>query len=113
MSRGFILSSNSSDFTTTFDSMILQPEFEYEAALVSLDTYNSIPNIEEGKNNTFKYWNSHEWKVISLDTGAYELENINKEIKRQMIANGDNDETITILPEISTARSIVNIVRGT
>ena len=51
----FILTGNTSDFTTTFNAINLDENKQYEAALLSLDTYNSIPNITEGKNNTFKY----------------------------------------------------------
>jgi len=110
MSFSLILSGNSSDFTTVFNSIVLQPPYEYEAALLSIDTYNSIPNIIEGKNNLFKYFNGQDWKVISLQTGAYELDAINNEIKRQMRINGDNADIITISAEISTLRSIINIL---
>jgi len=51
----FILSGNTSDFITCHDSVILDPNTNYEAALLSLDTYNSIPNISVGKNNIFTY----------------------------------------------------------
>src|SRR5271156_1433639 len=110
MSVSLILSGNSSDFTTVFNSIVLQPPYEYEAALLSIETYNSIPNIIEGKNNLFKYFNGQDWKVISLQSGAYELDAINNEIKRQMRINGDNADIITISAEISTLRSIINIL---
>jgi len=41
----FILSSNTSDFITCHDSIILDPDTNYEAALFSLDAYNSLPKI--------------------------------------------------------------------
>ena len=41
----FILSGNTSDFTTCHHSVNLDPNKKYEAALLSLDTYNSIPKI--------------------------------------------------------------------
>src|SRR5579863_7929133 len=110
MSFSLILTGNSSDFTTVFNSIVLQPPYEYEAALLSIETYNSIPNIIEGKNNLFKYFNGQGWKVISLQTGSYELDAINNEIKRQMKINGDNADIITISAEVSTLRSIVNIL---
>src|SRR5579863_134564 len=110
MSFSLIFSGNSSDFTTVFNSIVLQPPYEYEAALLSIETYNSIPNIIEGKNNLFKYFNGQNWKVIALQTGAYELDAINNEIKRQMKINGDNADIITISAEVSTLRSIVNIL---
>ena len=105
----FILTGKSSDFTMCFNSNILDPTKQYEAALLSLDAYNSIPNIIEGKNNVFKYYNGEAWKTISLCTGAYELNAINNEIKRQIIANGDSEEALDINADVSTLRSIVNI----
>jgi hypothetical protein len=107
----FILTGNTSDFTTCHNSVILDPYKNYEAALLSLDTYNSIPNITEGKNNIFSYSanNGRTWKIISLNTGAYELAAINNEIKRQLIANGDSDGAITITANVSRLTSIVSI----
>src|SRR5579863_7915947 len=110
MSFSLIFSGNSSDFTTVFNSIVLQPPYEYEAALLSIEAYNTIPNIIEGKNNLFKYFNGQNWKVISMQTGAYELDSINNEIKRQMKINGDNPDIITVSAEVSTLRSIVNIL---
>ena len=43
----FILSGITSDFVTCNDSVILDPNKNYEAALLSLDNYNSIPNISK------------------------------------------------------------------
>src|SRR5579863_3207890 len=109
MATSFILTGNTSDFTTCFNSIILDSNKQYEAALLSLDTYNSIPNIIERKNNEFKYYNGESWKTINLNTGAYELNAINNEIKRQIIVNGDSDSAIDINADISTLKSIVNI----
>jgi len=107
----FILSGNTSDFITCNDSVILDPNKKYEAALLSLDTYNSIPNITENKNNIFKYStdNGITWKNIALNTGAYELQAINNEIKRQIIANGDDESAFNIAANISRLTSIVTI----
>ena len=107
----FILTGNTSDFTTCHNSIILDPAIKYEAALLSLDTYNSIPNITEEKNNVFKYStdSGQTWKIIAFNTGAYELAAINNELKRQLIANGDSDSAITITADVSRLTSIVNI----
>src|SRR5271169_1546345 len=109
MATSFILTGNSSNFTTCFNSITLDPNKQYEAALLSLDTHNSIPNIIEGKNNEFKYYNGEAWRTITLSTGAYELNAISNEIKRQIIVNGDSDSAIDINADISTLKSIVNI----
>src|SRR5271166_5055998 len=109
MATSFILTSKSSDFTTCFNSIILDQNKQYEAALLSLETYNSIPNIIEGENNEFKYYNGEAWKTITLSNGAYELNAINNEIKRQIIVNGDSETAIDITADVSTLKSIVNI----
>jgi hypothetical protein len=107
----FILSGNTSDFITYHDSVQLDPNKKYEAALLSLDTYNSIPNIMENKNNILKYSTDDgiTWKIITLSTGAYELLGINNEIKRQIITKEDDDTAIDIIANISRLTSIVNI----
>jgi len=106
----------STDFETTLNSPIqLLQNKEYEAALLSINLYNSIPNITEN-NNKFKYStdNGSTWKTISLDKGSYELQAINDEIQRQMIANGDfdsekNEAYISISPHISQLKSVLQI----
>src|SRR5271168_166414 len=101
MSTSFSLTGNSSNFTTCFNSIILDSNKQYEAALLSLDSYNSIPNVIEGKNNVSKYYNGDAWKTITLGTGAYELNAINNEIRRQLIFNGDSDSAIDITADVS------------
>lgn len=87
------LSGNTCDFTTRFrEPIVLSNDEDYEAAFISLETYNSIPNINE-KNNKFDYSadGGVSWKTITLDKGAYNLVDINNEIQRQMILNNDYD----------------------
>ena len=107
----FILSGNTSDFVTYHNSVMLDPTKNYEAALLSLDTYNSMPNVTRNKNNMLKYSTDDgtTWKTIALDTGAYELQAINSEIKRQIIVNGDDESAINISANISKLTSIVKI----
>ena len=107
----FILSGDKSEFTVSHHSVTLDKNKKYEAALVSLDTYNSIPNIIEGENNKLRYSsdNGETWKTIALNTGSYELAAINHEIKRQLLANGDRDIAVTITGNVSRLTSIVSI----
>ena len=115
-SQTFILSGNSSDFTTSYKNTIhLNRNKKYEAALLSIDLFNSFPNITE-KNNVFKYStdNGSNWKVIRIDTGSYQLSAINDEIQRLMIINGDYDSTndkfyITISANTSKLTSLIEI----
>lgn len=117
MSTTFVLSSNKSDFTTFYSPTInLDENKKYEAALISVDIYNSIPNIEADKNDLFIYSadSGTTWKSIRFGTGSYEIEHLNNEIQRQMIINGDYDIGnnlfyINLLPNISKLGSIVNI----
>ena len=74
-STTFILSGNTADFTTYISSPIyLDQNKQYEAALLSIDTYNSIPNITD-KNNKFKYSNDRgiHWKTLTLNKGSYDF----------------------------------------
>ena len=61
-----VLTNNSADFTTCFSQFIrLDPNKKYEAALLTIDLYNSIPNVTE-KNNKFQYSTDEGriWKTI-------------------------------------------------
>jgi hypothetical protein len=116
MANTYILSGTESKFVTYNHQAQLDPNKKYEAALLSLDMYNSIPNIIDGENNAFEYSvdNGSTWKIISIDTGAYELSAINNEIQRKMIAGGDFDSNnslcyITITANESRGTSIINI----
>lgn len=89
-----ILTGESTNFTTFFNTPIeLHPNKDYEAALVHLHTYNSIPNITN-KNNIFKYSTNKgaTWKILELPPDAYEYKHIAQEIQMQMIENDDYDK---------------------
>src|SRR5271155_1173985 len=93
MANTYILSGTESNFVTDNHQAQLDPNKKYEAALLSLDIYNSIPNIIYGKNNAFEYSvdSGSTWKIVTIDTGAYELSTTNNEIQTKMIAEGDFD----------------------
>jgi hypothetical protein len=101
------LSNNTTDFTTYLTPpILLDSSKSYEATFLSLETYNSIPNITE-KNNVFKYStnNGLSWKIIHLPKDAYEYDQIRDEIQRQMIENDDYDKVNdTFYIEFSTIR---------
>ena len=114
MSITLVMSGNESSFTTNYSPSICT-DGKYEAALLSFDMYNSIPNVIEGVNNVFEYTpNDSEWFSLQLDTGSYEIADINDEIQRLMVGNGHyNKETIDYYINISTntakLKSIINI----
>ena len=68
----------------------LDPKKRYEAALLSIALYNSIPNITE-ENNTVRYSvdKGRSFKNINLGTSSYELSTLNTEIQKMMAVNGD------------------------
>jgi len=94
--------------------LLLDRNKRYEAALYSVDLYYSFPNIIEGENNELKYSsdNGSTWQIVKLNTGCYELETINKEIHRQMVANGHHDNGqfyVNLTANVSTLKSIVEV----
>ena len=117
MVQTYIMSGMKSDFTTKYSPPIsLDEDKQYEAALLSIDLYNSIPNITN-LNNVLKYSkdNGVTWVTIELDTGSYELFAISNEIQRLMAINGDYDQNaenpyyISITDNLSELKSVVHI----
>lgn len=63
--------------------------------LTHFQVYNSIPNVDE-KNCNFKYENSSgEWVDINIETGTYELEDIEQTLQEKL---GENSVSITPNP---------------
>jgi hypothetical protein len=110
----YVLSGTSSDFTINYAPPLrLDPSKSYEAALLSIDLYNSFPNITH-ENNQLRYStdNGVTWKDISVKTGSYELTNINDEISRLLKENGESEDTkpyFSVKPNLSTLKSIVEV----
>lgn len=81
MSQTFTLSGYSSTLSTNYYPPIeLETNSQYCIGLIGLQTYNTIPNIEEG-NNTFHYDSN---KKIILPTGSYEIGDIEKYIQNEL-----------------------------
>ena len=47
-------------------------------------TYNSIPNVIEGKNNEFRVQVDDTWKSVNLPTGAYEISDIETYLNKSL-----------------------------
>lgn len=99
-----------------FPEIIFDPNSRYCCGLLDFTSYNSIPNISEGKgNNKFQFKSTVTdsktkkqtliEKTITLPTGAYEVEDILKYLKQQLAA-----DKINLTYEISVATSKVRIV---
>ena len=73
----FIVRGKGSDISNDFLEPINIPIETYEAKLgiKNFATYNNIPNIEAGRNNRLKIKvpGKMDFKIFTLDTGAYEL----------------------------------------
>ena len=67
--------------TSIYPPIKLDPNKRHEMALIRLETYNSIPNIEEN-NNIIRYEINEETYEIVIPTGAYELSQINEVIQK-------------------------------
>lgn len=103
-------------FTATFTgtSSVLQADFfpeieldrndNYCCGLLDFTTYNSIPNIIEGKNNEFKYKLKDEEKSITLPTSMYEVEDILNYLKTEL-----KTAHISLTYNINEASSTVQI----
>jgi len=70
-----IVSGRSSELTANyFPPIELSPHKQYALALVQLQTFNAIPNIDEGRNKL--YIEGEE--PILFPTGSYEIEDIHQ-----------------------------------
>ena len=83
----------------------------YEMALVGLNTYYSFPNIDETNNTVTMFKKvAKEWQELNtvvLGTGCYEVEAIDKEIKRQM--GWGKDAPVKFAPNNSTLNCVMNV----
>lgn len=107
-----------------FPEITLDPYCSYSCGLLDFATYNSIPNVINKQNSEFKCKYSTEekkkdskgnnitalvWKekTVSLPTGSYEVEDILKYLKTQLIA-----AKINLTYEINVVTSKVRITFG-
>ena len=67
----------------------------YSVSLLSLSLPASVKNIT-ASNNKFFYFNKSAAKVITLEEGFYYIDEYNKEVKRLMKLNGDDESMIDI-----------------
>lgn len=70
-----------------FPPIELSPLKNYSLGLVELLTFNSIPNIDEG-NNKFYFDNAGTETVITIPTGNYEIEDIEKYVQTKLKEKG-------------------------
>jgi len=71
----------------------------FELAMVSLDTYNSIPNVDSS-NNSLSVFNGTAWTTISLPEGSYDIDAISAAI---------NIPQVSITANTATLKSVITI----
>jgi hypothetical protein len=107
-SYSIVLSSNKTDFHTRFNPAFVLgsgESGEYEAALIGLETYNSIPNIQS---DTLVYSvDGGEFITMVIPTGSYEIESLSEYIYREL--GGDK---IKISANNSTLQCEIDISKG-
>ena len=79
--------------------IILDTNKQYEAGLVYFCGWNNIHNITD-ENNVFSYSSDDgkSFKKIKLINGAYDISDIDKEIKRNLEINNDYDPKLKTYP---------------
>ena len=122
MSQQFVFSSNKTSWVTDFEKSIHvdNDQNQYEIALLNLETYNSIPNIDVSS-NIFVYGVSTNLELkheIEIPVGSYDITDINNVIKKIMKErchwDGENEKyLITLSANNSTLKCELNIAFGT
>lgn len=112
MSLLFTLKGVSSTLSIDFvNPLQLSNENTYGLALVGFHSYNSIPNIEEGRNNKFYYFENGDTskeRVITIPTGSYEISDIenliNIHVPKIKDSEGVKINSISIKPNNNTIK---------
>lgn len=89
---------NSTDLTVSFNTPIMNINKKYVVSFDRFECDNAFANVDES-NNIFRYSTDSgaNWKDLKIQTGAYEIETLNKEIRRLMYDNGDYNTTAKTL----------------
>ena len=110
-----ILTSNKTDFVTSFPSPLML-EGDHELALVNLETYNSIPNVIKDVTDSFTYSPDagKTWIKIVVPTGSYELDEIVTYIYGKLKENNhwndaENTSYILLDGNLNTLKCELNI----
>lgn len=105
-SFNIVVTGKSSTIENTFNPpLYFDKERSYEVALLNLETYYAMPNIDK-TNNHFKYSkdNGSRWTSVFIPEGCYEIGAINSSII-QIVGN----KSITVRPNRNTLQSILKI----
>lgn len=104
----------SDDFIVNFRGGIpLEQNKKYMVALINANLWYSWHNVSSAfGNNTLRYHNDTEWKIVQIPNGIYQLTDINDYLHEEMIANsdyttdasGENVFDIEILPNYNNGK---------
>lgn len=88
--------------------LILDVDSTYGLALLAFYSFNSIPNIEVGRNNKFYYFENNDRnkeKVIEIPTGSYEIEDIEKFLKANLPKpESSTQQVLSLKPNLNTIK---------
>jgi hypothetical protein len=87
MERTIELTGTSSELSAYFNHP-LSKQTTYRSmkiGLLSIATYNSVPNIESGVNNAFHFTHNGASKSVLLPTGTYEIKDIEAALRVEML----------------------------
>lgn len=104
----------SDDFVIQFASPIKLGDLQWELSVVSVNFWNSNPNVSGPlyNNNYFDYSpdGGATWKTITFLEGTYSVQGLQSEIARQVTSNGDIAANIVFSPNNSTLRVELQIL---
>jgi hypothetical protein len=79
MSLTFTLSQRSSELSSNIFPPILLNSGAYEVGLLSFDSYNTIPNVDEGNNKMYFGGGN----IFTIPTGTYEIDDLKSLLKEE------------------------------
>ena len=106
MSITLTLASRSSELEQDISPEIVLDR-PYSLALIGLYTYNSIPNIEEGRNNKFSYLKDGSLHEILIPEGAYEITDIEKYLQTSLKSTNKESQVISLKPNNNTLKCML------
>lgn len=107
-SKSIVLSSKNSEFKThLYPQIQLDQKGTHELALIGLDMYNSIPNIDH-TNNIFRYEYQNTLYNIELPIGSYEIDDINDYIQKK-VSETLPENLFEIRANYNTLKCIIDI----
>lgn len=104
MSHLFVISGNSSLLSCEiFPKIELENDRDYVLGFINFETFNSIPNVEEGCNMFYYLTDKNEKVSIEIPTGSYEVKDLQKYLRK--VLGDKRGETET---DIDTSSSYKN-----